>query len=112
MRLYDVRGPHMIASSFRDPERFRPIRRQAVRNLKGLVSSMSYSPDDMFLAVARDDNLVDIFDSRFLQEPVHTCEHAAGEEGSEHVYGIACMQWLVHRVGSPYVLLTGGDDGA
>jgi WD40 repeat protein len=112
LRLYDVRGRHMITPSFRDSERFRPIRQQAVRNLKGLVSSMSYSPDDLFLAVARDDNSVDIFDSRFLQEPVQTCEHAAGEEGSEHVYGISCMQWLAHREGSPYVLLTGGDDGA
>ena len=78
------------------------------------VNSLAYSPDGIYLAVARSDNRTEVFDARFLKNgPVHDLRHAdppAGT-GSDGLYGVYKAEWLPD-LHDRVQLLTSGADGA
>lgn len=78
-----------------------------------MVISVSWSQDDLYLAIARNDNHVDVFDGRFFGRPLFRCEHGPGSNMSGDKWGVTAMQWVTSDRwrGSPPVLVTGGDDG-
>lgn len=75
-------------------------------------SVASFSPDGNLIAIAREDNITQVLDSRFAKKAMFICPHEAGF--GEDLYGITAMEWLDASAGpnrSRNVLVTGGDDG-
>jgi len=79
----------------------------------GEVNVATFSSDGIYLAIARNDNVTHIYDSRMLEKGVlHTFEHLGPcrtSPGSES-YGIVQAQW-VESASRRLGLVTGGDDG-
>jgi WD40 repeat protein len=84
----------------------------------GEVIVSAFSPDGIYLACARDDNVTHVWDARFMggkAQPCHILEH--GPSKKENVYhdhnnGITSIAWASqYDASSPPLLATGGDDG-
>lgn len=77
------------------------------------VLSCDFSPDGVFLACARDDNVAHVWDSRFIRQstgPLRILNHGDGD--GTYRYGVTAMSWLAHEgPSSAPVLVTGGNDG-
>lgn len=78
------------------------------------VNCAMFSPDGIYLAAARSDNVVNVYDSRNLERGVlYKFQHqnpeqkAAGYEG----YGIVEAQWVTGFDGRRLGLVSGGNDG-
>ena len=107
LRLYDVR----IGSQHRTHEHrllpFAPTpNNQPV--LDTIISS-SFSPDGLFLALGREDNMTHVYDARYFDDPLYVLRH---ETGHGRKYGITHHDWYT-PAGQFQVplLLTAGDDG-
>lgn len=86
----------------------------------GEVSRATFSPDGIFLALARNDNDVHVYDSRNLGRGVlyrfshhnvnshHNTKHMA--YGSD-AYGVVEANWVTGFDGKALGLISGGDDG-
>jgi len=81
---------------------------------EGEVNCTAFSPDGIYLAVARNDNVVHVYDSRNLERGVlHTFQHnypnreVAGFKG----FGIVEAQWVTSFDGRGLGLISGGNDG-
>ena len=77
------------------------------------VNWTSYSPDGIYLAVARSDNRTQVFDTRFLGRGLlYDFEHDHSAEATQvdNLYGVYKGEWLEDpRAGLQ--LLTSGADG-
>jgi len=80
----------------------------------GEVNCAAFSPDGIFLAVARNDNVVHVYDSRNLERGVlYSFQHnypnreVAGFKG----FGIVEAQWVTSFDGRGLGLVSGGNDG-
>ncbi|KAL0065171.1 hypothetical protein AAF712_007841 [Marasmius tenuissimus] len=78
------------------------------------VNSASYSPDGIYLAVARNDNTVHMYDSRMLERgTLHEFEHDGPSRVSpgKSSFGVLGAQWLESPSSNRLGLVTGGNDG-
>ena len=89
------------------------------------ASVAAFSPDDVCIAIGRENNVAQVLDSRFVREEILVCRHEAqhsgenvgdgGAGGSDPTFGITALDWIDAAGGpkrSKNVLATGGDDGA
>ena len=78
------------------------------------VNTLTYSPDGIYLAVARSDNKTEVYDSRFLTRgPVYDLKHSdppAGFDG-DGLYGVYKAEWL-QDPSDRLQLVTSGADGS
>ncbi|KII85867.1 hypothetical protein PLICRDRAFT_115460, partial [Plicaturopsis crispa FD-325 SS-3] len=83
-------------------------------NGPGEVTTAQYSPDGIYLALARSDNSAHVYDSRMLSRGVvHYFNHPRSlhkNEGSGE-YGVVEAQWVETRDRRRLGLVTGGSDG-
>ena len=80
----------------------------------GAVNSASFSPDGIYLAVARNDNRVHVYDSRMLERGLlHEFEHNGPSRvsPSKTSFGISGAQWIQSLSSNRLGLVTGGNDG-
>lgn len=78
------------------------------------VSCMAFSPDGIYLALARMDNSVHVYDSRMLSKGVmqkYQHEKPRFITKENHLCGVTHAQWVTKHSGQ-YALLSGGEDGA
>ncbi|KIY72495.1 hypothetical protein CYLTODRAFT_37943 [Cylindrobasidium torrendii FP15055 ss-10] len=77
------------------------------------VNRASFSPDGVYLAIARSDNSVHVYDARYMgRNVVHRYRHArppAFEE--QNHFGVVQLEWVHSTTRSAYNLLSGGEDG-
>ncbi|CCM00925.1 uncharacterized protein FIBRA_02972 [Fibroporia radiculosa] len=75
-----------------------------------IISQVSFSTGGIYLAVARADNTVVVYDSRFLsREPLHVFTHNQGTLTSTGDFGVVGSYWIEGLRGTR--LVTGGADG-
>lgn len=80
----------------------------------GEVNCATFSPDGIYLAAARNDNIVDVYDSRNLEEgPLYKFKHQDPNHGTPGIesYGIVEAQWVTGFNGRGLGLISGGNDG-
>ncbi|KAK1219659.1 hypothetical protein PQX77_017610 [Marasmius sp. AFHP31] len=78
------------------------------------VNTASYSPDGIYLSVARNDNIVHIYDSRMIERgTLYEFEHNGPSRVSpgNASYGVLGTQWLESSSSNRLGLVTGGNDG-
>jgi WD40 repeat protein len=77
---------------------------------------MAFSPDDIYLAVGREDNIIQVWDTRYVStSPMLQMCHFNGIVSEDEAFGIARnLQWVDHRhrLGAGLGLVTGGDGGS
>lgn len=83
-------------------------------DFEGEVNNASFSPDGMYLALARNDNHTHVYDRRMWDRGVifeysHGGESKAASE--KDVYGVVKAQWVQSQATRRMALVTGGDDG-
>ena len=105
LHIYDVSRGNGYSHISQVP--LRPSRRADVE-----VTQVQFSPDDIFLAIWRNDHLIDIYDVRFINEPIYTfkqdLENRCLDKSRE--WGITGLHW-VSGIGRNLGLLTAGSDG-
>lgn len=110
LRLYDVRrknGQRPVQEIQLDPFDIEPR--------EGEVTAVTFSPDGLLLAVARSDDELHLYDSRFMgrhREPMRRFMHW-GEDccmGGDR-WGIADAVWVDGWCGRGLGVVTGGSDG-
>jgi WD40 repeat protein len=118
MKVYDVRrrdGEHPIhqvqLNSF-DSMSFP----QSVsgKSQEGEVTTVSFSPDGLLLAVARSDDELQIFDSRFMgcsAKPMAQYLHWEDDCCIGQKWGIVDAVWVDGWCGRGFGIVTGGSDG-
>ena len=102
MRMYDVgrQNPKAIWESNLEPS-------------TGGMNRARFSPDAIYLAVARSDDVVHVYDCRMIGKGVlHAFEHTGARRNSPGMdtYGVVDLQWLESRA-RRLGLVTGGADG-
>ncbi|TFK75001.1 WD40 repeat-like protein [Pluteus cervinus] len=79
----------------------------------GEINMATWSPDGIFLAIARNDNSTHVYDMRMLSDdPLFVYQHrgpSAVNPGHES-FGVVSALWTTSLSERPY-LITGGDDG-
>lgn len=82
------------------------------------MNVVTFSPEGLYLAVARNDNHTHLYDRRMMRrrgddEPLFDYEHKGeSKAASEHeVYGIVNAQWIRSSLTGRTCLVTGGEDG-
>lgn len=78
------------------------------------VNCASFSPDGIFLALARNDDLIHVYDTRFMDKILHTFRHDEEHRSVERhrEYGVVSAKWLEAPGGGGLGLITAGTDGA
>jgi len=73
----------------------------------------AFSPDGIFLATAQTDDVVQLYDTRFLTEPVLTYRHEQRRhnDGQGDNYGITGLKWVNGWKRGALGLVTAGSDG-
>jgi WD40 repeat protein len=106
MRMYDLRRKNKTAIWKSELEPFST-------NSNGEVNHARFSPDTIYLAAARSDDVTHIYDSRMIGRGVlHAFEHSGAPRnfpGCE-TYGVVDLQWVESRT-RRLGLVTGGIDG-
>ncbi|KAF8292343.1 hypothetical protein DL93DRAFT_939902 [Clavulina sp. PMI_390] len=130
LRIYDIRAPRSLPSSPTISLNLDTLLSSPslLSGERAGASSVLFSPCTTYIAVARENNIAQVFDARFVglgdsQRVLMECRHETEHEGPEITvqgkaysrYGIAAMDWMDASLGprrAPGVLVTGGDDGA
>lgn len=118
MMVYDVRrrdGEHPIhqvqLTSF-DPMSF--PKSGSSKSQEGEVTTVSFSPDGLLLAVARSDDELQVFDSRFMgrsSKPMARYLHWGDDCCIGEKWGIVDAVWVDGWCGRGFGIITGGSDG-
>ena len=105
LRLYDVRRKNGTAVKTFHIEAFS-------ENVNGEVNSISISPDGIYVAIARNDNRIHVYDYRnFKNGKLYEYEHNGPSPGTgEPYFGIPCARWA-ETVYGRLTLISGGMDG-
>lgn len=114
LRLYDIRR--------RDPKAFASLDLLPFSPRVGFEGEMNvgtFSPDQLYLALARNDNYIHIYDRRMLRkqssdsEPLFKyCHFGESKAVTKNVsYGVVQAQWLQSPWTTRTCLVTGGEDG-
>ncbi|KAI0793404.1 WD40-repeat-containing domain protein [Abortiporus biennis] len=74
------------------------------------INDMSYSPDGIYLALARTDNCVQLYDSRYLRKGCHILDLQHQTPSNKDHFGVVKIEWVQAAMGS-YGIVTGGADG-
>lgn len=109
LRIYDTRRGLPKATHIMELEPF-PIH----DDFEGEVNNASFSPDGMYLAMARNDNRTHVYDRRMWDRGVlfeygHVGESKAASQ--KDVYGVVKAQWIQSQATRRMALVTGGQDG-
>ena len=111
LRLYDIGKRDKRATATVSLEKY------ATRHdgFEGEVNCSTFSPDGLFLALARNDEQTHVYDVRYLTRgPVFVYEHK-GECRTASLtdrYGVVKAQWVQSARSQRIGLVTGGEDGA
>lgn len=112
LRLFDVRRLQACHTQEIVTKPFSPpTHREFTWNAE--VSSMTFSPDGVYLALSRSDNSVHLYDSRMIGKGVmqeYRHDPARFVSQSQEVFGVTRVQWISAHSGQ-YSLLSGGEDG-
>ncbi|EKM60948.1 uncharacterized protein PHACADRAFT_84022, partial [Phanerochaete carnosa HHB-10118-sp] len=109
LTLYDLKNLHRPITDITLP----PFTLQPDLDCKPRVQQVLLSPDSIYLAIARSDNVTHVYDARFLGRRVlYEFPHGAAVEATKEdgQYGIYKVEWLddgTHRLN----LVTCGADG-
>lgn len=115
MNIYDVRrkdGQHPIHRIQFNP--FDPKSHSVSEPHEGEVTTVSFSPDGLLLAVTRSDDELQVFDSRFMgrnTEPMARYLHWEDDCGVGEKWGIVDAVWVDGWCGRGFGIITGGSDG-
>lgn len=115
MSIYDVRrkdGKHPIHQVQFDA--FDPMSSPQPVSHEGEVTTVSFSPDGLLLAVTRSDDELQIFDSRFMghsAEPMARYLHWEDDCCIGGKWGIVDAVWVDGWCGRGFGVITGGSDG-
>ncbi|KAF9006059.1 WD40-repeat-containing domain protein [Cyathus striatus] len=106
LRFYDARRHDSRALLTVDLEKFPD-------DLEGEVNSLAFSPDDIYLALGRNDNKIHVYDSRMNDRLLYKFEHVGASRVAPGCksYGVTKVQWVHSYSGSRLGLTTGGEDG-
>lgn len=117
--MYDIRrknGGDPVSTI--NLEKFPVIKRKypdgEVESVSGEINCAVFSPDGIYLAVARNDNIVDVYDSRFLERGfLHRFRHEDPNFNTPGFFGFGIVetQWKESFDGRSLGLITGGNDG-
>jgi len=107
LRLYDVARQHKSATTTISLDSF-------PGHCDGEVTNAMFSPDGVYLSLARNDNHIHVYDVRYLGKGVifdyaHSTESKAASQTL--VYGVVKAQWVQSELTSRIGLVTGGEDG-
>ncbi|KAI0093147.1 WD40-repeat-containing domain protein [Irpex rosettiformis] len=85
----------------------------SVNKLPSTINQVSYSSDGVYIALARSDNAVHVYDSRFLNRRLYNFRHNWGSEGTldDLKYGVYQIQWVDCPNTGKLSLISGGADG-
>ncbi|KAK2463584.1 hypothetical protein APHAL10511_004335 [Amanita phalloides] len=106
IRLYDI-GRKLVSAV--ETVRMEPFRQR----INGEVNSISISPDGIYVAIARGDNRVHVYDSRFFKRgTLFEYEHQGPSlvNPGHHSFGAVGVQWA-ETEHSRLSLVSGGSDG-
>lgn len=78
-----------------------------------MINQVSYSSDGVYIALARSDNSVHIYDSRFLDRRLYNFKHERPSEGTldDEKYGVYQIQWMDCPNTGRTGLISAGADG-
>ncbi|KAG6898980.1 hypothetical protein C0993_002069 [Termitomyces sp. T159_Od127] len=106
LHIYDIRRS--------DPETVASIELPSFPSgMEGEVTSASFSPDGIYLALGRNDNCIHVYDSRFFDRLLFEYKHRGTPRThpGNHSYGVVKVQWVDNDLVLPFGLVTGGNDG-
>jgi len=112
LRLYDVHGRNPIATTTVDLDPF--PERDPEEGYDGEINVATFSPDGIYLALARNDNHTHVYDRRMLSRgPLFDYEHFGESKVASKYdrYGVVNAQWIQSKLTRRMVLVTGGEDG-
>lgn len=115
MNIYDVRrrdGQHPIHQVHFDS--FDPLSFSRTGSYEGEVTTASFSPDGLLLAITRSDDELQIFDSRFMGHsagPMARYLHWEDDCCVGGKWGIVDAVWVDGWCGRGFGVITGGSDG-
>lgn len=123
LSMYDLRSKSYITASrhvtlSRLPRWFEDTdethRDPKINKLPSSINQILYSPDGVYIAVARSDNMTQIYDSRFLDRVLYRFRHKPGIEGTvdDMKFGVYRIEWVTHPISGRPSLVSGGADGA
>lgn len=110
LRLYDVNRQNPAAHTAINLETF-PVRYE---DFEGEVNCTTFSPDGVYLAVARNDNFLHVYDSRMLTRgPLFEYEHFGESKAPSQTstFGVVKTQWVHSEHTRRIALVTAGEDG-
>jgi len=107
LRLYDVARQRRTATTTINLDRFLPP-------CDGEVNHAMFSPDGIYLSLARNDNHIHVYDVRYLGKGVifdyaHSTESKAASQMC--AYGVVKAQWIQSEQTSRIGLVSAGEDG-
>lgn len=114
LRLYDIRRRSPKAFTSIDLLPFSPRDNDS---FEGEINVAAFSPDQIYLALARIDNQTHLYDRRMLgrqcSEPLFKYHHfGESKTASKHeLYGVVQAQWVQSSWTTRTCLVTGGEDG-
>ncbi|KAG6821210.1 hypothetical protein H0H93_004031 [Arthromyces matolae] len=109
LHLFDIRRSEPQAMRSLDLLAFPP-------DIEGEVNSAAFSPDNVYLAIGRNDNRIHVYDVRYLDRLLFDYEHHGTPRTNpgDDSYGVTKVQWVnedfSHSI-LPFGLVTGGHDG-
>ncbi|KAI0694345.1 WD40-repeat-containing domain protein [Cytidiella melzeri] len=85
----------------------------SINKLPSSINQVSYSSDDVYVALARSDNSVHVYDSRYITRVLYRFLHDVPTEGTldDAKYGVYRMQWMDDPNVGKLSLVSAGADG-
>lgn len=101
LRIYDIKSKNGK----------QPIYNTQLNGFLGDINRVTFTLDGVYLALARSDNTVNVYDSRYLSEVLYTFKHEMGDTPVDDAYGVVEAQWVMSFNSRRLGLLSGGNDG-
>ncbi|KAF5355362.1 hypothetical protein D9758_006117 [Tetrapyrgos nigripes] len=109
LRLYEAQNSKMSRSTSHTVT----LMPSQVHGLPLEVSTAAFSPDGIYIAVARRDNRTHVYDSRYLDRLLYDFRHSGRSRASpgHDSYGVTQVEWTQSPLTNSLGLITGGMDG-